>query len=84
MPANPERATRGGDVSGTTKTDGLWGVGAPIDVASASYEPGYDRFLGYASAADVKAGYCSYGVSIGEDSSLTAPLTKQMSRKSKV
>lgn len=71
MPANPERGSRGGDVSGTCKTDGLWGVGAPIDVADASYEPGYECVsatmeAGYVTLADVKAGYCSYGVATGE------------------
>jgi hypothetical protein len=71
MPANPERASRGGDVSGTTKTDVEGAVGSPIEVASASYEPGYDQFLGYASKADLKQGFCSYGVAIGEESSLT-------------
>jgi hypothetical protein len=68
MPANPERASRGGDVSGTTKTDAQWSIGGPIEVASASYEPGYETFLGYSSPADLKQGYCSYGISIGEGS----------------
>lgn len=69
MPSNPERSSRGGDVSGTTKTDNEWGVGSPTTVADASYEPGYDTDTtmeaGYVSLADVKAGYCSYGVGVG-------------------
>lgn len=68
MPMNPERASRGGDVEGTTKTDPGMGVGSPVTVADASYEPGYE--IGAAmddiSLADVKAGYCSYGVSVGD------------------
>lgn len=63
-------ADRGGDVSGFTKTDGLWGVGSPVEVAKASFDPGYDIDVtleaGYVSLADVKAGYCSYGVGVGE------------------
>jgi hypothetical protein len=70
MPSNPERGSRGGDVSGTCKTDNEWGVGSPITVADASYEPGYDvestLKAGYVSMADVKAGYCSYGKATGE------------------
>jgi hypothetical protein len=70
MPKNPERASRGGDVSGTTKTDNDWGVGAATTVADASYEPGYGSIdatleAGYVSMADVKQGYCSYGVGAG-------------------
>jgi hypothetical protein len=68
MPANPERKSRGGDVTGTCKTDNQWGVGSPIEVADASYEPGYEigEGMGYASQADLKQGYGSYGVIIGE------------------
>lgn len=70
MPKNPERAARGGDVEGSTKIDTEWCVGSPIDVADASYEPGYtlEETLdaGYVSAADLKRGYCSYGVCVGE------------------
>lgn len=69
MPSNPERASRGGDVSGTTKTDNEWGVGSAITVADASYDPGYDidttLEAGYVTLADVKQGYCSYGVGAG-------------------
>lgn len=71
MPKNPERGARGGDVSGTTKTDNDWGVGSATTVADASYEPGYECVTetmreGYVSLADVKQGYCSYGVGTGE------------------
>jgi hypothetical protein len=70
MPSNPERASRGGDVSGTTRTDVEGAVGSPITVAEASYEPGYSieetLEAGYVSMADLKQGYSSYGVGIGE------------------
>lgn len=69
MPFNPERASRGGDVEGTSKTDAI--LGEPIDVATASYEPGYDCIdvtleAGYVSKADLKQGFSSYGVGVGE------------------
>lgn len=71
MPKNPERATRGGDVSGTTRTDVDGAVGSPITVADASYDPGYECLeetleAGYVSKADLKRGFGSYGVVIGE------------------
>ena len=70
MPNNPERATRGGDVSGTTKTDVEGAVGSPITVAEASYDPGYSidstMEAGYVSNADLKQGYSSYGVGVGD------------------
>lgn len=68
MPNNPERASRGGDVSGTTKTDVEGAVGSPITVADASYDPGYPLgdSLQYETTADLKQGYASYGVAIGE------------------
>ena len=68
MPANPERACRGGDVPGDTKTDVNGAVGSPITVANASYEPGYEigESIEYANLADLKQGFCDYGVSIGE------------------
>ena len=71
MPKNPERATRGGDVSGTTRTDVDGAVGSPITVADASYDPGYDCLeetleAGYVSKSDLKRGFGSYGVVIGE------------------
>lgn len=69
MPKNPERSWAGGDVEGETKTDAEWGVGKPIDIAKASFEPGYSLETtlseGYIDAADLKAGYCSYGVAVG-------------------
>ena len=68
MVYNPERKSRGGDVPGETKTDNEWGVGRPIEVAEASYEPGYPlgETLDYYTMADVKQGYASYGVAVGE------------------
>ena len=68
MPYNPERHCRGGDVEGDTRTDVEGAIGKPIEVAKASYEPGYDigESYGYANLADVKQGFCSYGVGIGE------------------
>lgn len=70
MPNNPERASRGGDVSGETLTDVEGAVGSPIEVAEASYDPGYG--LGASldeqgqTMADLKQGFSSYGPSIGE------------------
>lgn len=64
--SNSERASRGGDVMGTDKTDVDEAVGSPIDVAAASYDPGYEMELGYCSEADLKRGFCSYGIAIGE------------------
>jgi hypothetical protein len=57
--------SRGGDVSGTTKTDVV--LGSPITVAEASYDPGYEfgESLEYASKADLKQGYTSYGKAVG-------------------
>lgn len=70
MPSNPERAIRGGDVSGTTKTDVEGAVGSPVTVADASYDPGYSLETtldcGYVSPADLKQGFSSYGVGPGE------------------
>lgn len=70
MPSNPERAIRGGDVSGTTKTDVEGAVGSPVTVADASYDPGYPLETtldcGYVSTADLKQGYSSYGIGPGE------------------
>ena len=67
MPSNPERAARGGDVSGTTKTDVEGAVGSPITVAEASYDPGYSlgETMDYYTMADLKMGYASYGVAVG-------------------
>ena len=67
MPANPERASRGGDVPGTTRTDVEGAVGSPITVAEASYDPGYPLgdSLEYETMADLKQGFASYGVAVG-------------------
>jgi hypothetical protein len=44
--------------------------GTAIDVANASFDPGYDinstLGAGYAKKADLKAGFISYGKGIGE------------------
>ncbi len=70
MPSNPERATRGGDVEGTTKTDVV--LGKPLEVAKASYDPGYplENTLSDAGTefnmADLKQGYCTDGAVTGE------------------
>lgn len=71
MPYNPERASRGGDVEGTTRTDVEGSVGSPIEVADASYEAGYEcqevtLEAGYMTMADLKQGFSSYGVGVGE------------------
>lgn len=70
MPNNPERAARGGDVSGETMTDVT--MGKPIAVSKASYDPGYSLEASLSDAdtkvnkADLTQGFCSYGKSIGE------------------
>lgn len=68
MPFNPERRSRGGDVEGMTRTDVEGAVGSPIEVSRASYDPGYElgESLEYETAADLKQGYCSYGVAVGD------------------
>lgn len=68
MPFNPNRRFQGGDVEGTTKTDVEGAVGAPIEVALASYDPGYPLgdTLEYETMADLKQGFASYGVAVGE------------------
>lgn len=68
MPSNPERASRGGDVQGTTQTDTEGAVGSPITVADASYDPGYElgESLGGETRAVLKQGFASYGVATGE------------------
>lgn len=72
MPNNPNRKWQGGDVEGDTKNDQERGLGEPITVAKASYDPGYsleetlnDAGVGI-SVADLKQGYCGYGKAIGE------------------
>jgi len=71
MPYNPCRAWQGGDVEGETVTDVEGAVGAPVRVADASYEAGYDcqettMEAGYVTQADLKQGFSSYGVGVGE------------------
>lgn len=58
--------SRGGDVSGTTRIDVT--MGEAIEVANASYDPGYDisESLQEVSKADLKQGYCGYGKAVGE------------------
>lgn len=72
MPSNPNRKWQGGDVEGDTVNDRERGLGAPITVAKASYDPGYsleetlnDARTGF-SVADIKQGFCAYGKSTGE------------------
>jgi hypothetical protein len=57
-----------GVFSGTTKTDPDAGLGKPMDVAKASFDPGYDlaESLPDTSVADLKRGYASYGRSVGD------------------
>lgn len=68
MMSNSERRMRGGDVEGMTKTDVEGAVGSPVEVAKASYDPGYElgESLQYETRADLKQGYCSYGVAVGD------------------
>lgn len=72
MPSNPNRKWQGGDVEGDAVNDRERGLGTPITVAKASYDPGYslEESLSDAgvsvSAADLKQGYCSYGKATGE------------------
>ena len=73
MPKNPSRRSQGGDVEGTDRTDVV--LGQPIDVAAASYDGGYGPGVleetleaGYVTKADLKQGFCSYGIAVGEDS----------------
>lgn len=68
---------------GSTKTSAEGATGSPIEVAAASYDPGYDVYLSYASDADLKQGFCSYGVGIGEASSISTD-RGQMSKRRKV
>ena len=72
MPKNPNRKFQGGDVEGETKNDQEHGLGEPITVAKASYEPGYSLETTLSDAgievspADLKLGYCGYGKATGE------------------
>jgi hypothetical protein len=71
MPKNSNRA-QGGDVSGETKNDQERGLGEPITVAKASYDPGYSLETTLTDAgtdfavSDLKQGYCGYGKATGE------------------
>lgn len=72
MPKNPTRDAQGGDVEGTKKT--VVTQGEPIDVAAASFDPGYslETTLNNGSVnidkANLMRGYCTYGNVIGESS----------------
>lgn len=72
MPKNPDRAYQGGDVEGDTINDQDRGLGEPITVAKASYDPGYslETTLNDAgikiSPADIKLGFCTYGKATGD------------------
>ena len=61
---------RGGVVRGETSTDVNCAVGAPITVAKASFDPGYNLEstleCGQATEADLKMGFTSYGEAVGE------------------
>lgn len=65
-----ENSAQGGDVMGTKKID--VSQGTALDVAIASYKPGYSLQstlkAGYIDEAVLVQGYCDYGVSVGEDS----------------
>lgn len=70
MPKNPSRASQGGDVEGEEPIEVSQGV--TIEVAKASFDPGYDLTTTLSDAgtviseADLREGYCSYGKAIGE------------------
>jgi hypothetical protein len=64
--SNPDRSSRGGDVPGSTKIDMTGAVGSAIDVSESSFDPGYDIELGYTNGADLKRGFCNYGIGVGE------------------
>jgi len=58
---------QGGDVTGMTKID--VSQGEALDVASASFDPGYDfgeSLPDGLNKADLVDGYCTYGKSVGE------------------
>lgn len=70
MPKNPSRTSQGGDVEGMTRIDVT--MGEAIEVASASFDPGYPiensaKLLGKKLKADLLRGYCDYGRAVGED-----------------
>lgn len=70
MPSNPERKSRGGDVDGSKRIDVT--MGEAIEVAAASFDPGYDLSTTLSDAetkvakADLIQGYCTYGKVVGE------------------
>lgn len=72
MPDNPKRASRGGDVTGTTRIN--VSQGEALAVASASFDPGYtleDTYEGgdernRFKKADLIRGFCTYGRLVGE------------------
>lgn len=68
MIKNPtaERLAYGGDVEGMTKTDATYSVGSALDVSMVPFDPGYDMYLGYAHDADLKRGFMSYGIGVGD------------------
>lgn len=68
MPRDYGSRERGGDVPGSTLTDTEGAVGSAIEVAEASFDPGYDisKSLDGEARAVLKCGYSSYGRHIGE------------------
>lgn len=72
MIKNPNRKAQGGDVEGETINNKGYGLGEPITVAKASYDPGYSLESTLSdggtivSLADLKVGRCMYGKVIGE------------------
>jgi len=73
MPANPDRASQGGDVEGMKPIDLYNGQGEAIKVSAASFDPGYDIDATLSDAgiriskADVVRGFCTYGKAVGEN-----------------
>lgn len=67
MVENPSRSGQGGDVEGSVKTDVL--CGAPISIARASIDPGYDVFnmdTLNCTEADLLQGFTSHGKATGD------------------
>ena len=69
---NQKNSVQGGDVMGTTKIN--VSQGRALDVATASFEPGYDLSSTLDAAHVDKSclirGYCDYGIAVGQESSL--------------
>lgn len=65
-----DNSVQGGDVTGTKKID--VSQGRALDVAEASFNPGYDLSstfdAGYVDESCLVQGYCDYGVCVGEQS----------------